>query len=122
MLILLRSIAFNAAFYLNTVFWLIVAVPTFFMPYRGIVRVAQAWGRTSLVLVRVIAGIDVEWRGREKIPPGPLLVAAKHQSAWEAFALLTLFDNPTFIVKRELEWIPLFGWLMIKGRMVPVDR
>ena len=59
---------------------------------------------------------------RDKIPHGPLLVAAKHQSAWETFALLPLFDNPLFIVKRELQWIPIFGWLMIKGRMVPVDR
>ena len=64
----------------------------------------------------------VEVRGREKIPKGPIIVASKHQSAWETFALLPLFDNPLFIVKRELLWIPIFGWLMIKGRMVPVDR
>src|SRR4029077_5868816 len=44
-----------------------------------------------------------------------------HQSAWETFALLPLFDNPLFIVKRELEWIPIFGWLMIRASMVPVD-
>lgn len=122
MLTVIRSLAFNIAFYLNTAMWLIIALPTFLMPYRGIIWVAKSWGRTNLVLLRVIAGIDVEWRGLEKIPQGPLLVAAKHQSAWETFALLTLFDDPLFIVKRELTWIPLFGWLMIKGRMVPVDR
>ncbi len=120
-MILLRSIAFNVLFYLNTAIWLIIALPTFFMPYRAIVAVAKAWGRSNLVLLRV-AGIDFEVRGREKIPPGPLIVAAKHQSAWETFALLPLFDNPLYIVKRELQWIPIFGWLMVKGRMVPVDR
>jgi 1-acyl-sn-glycerol-3-phosphate acyltransferase len=119
--ILLRSIAFNVLFYLNTAIWLIIALPTFFMPYRAIVAVAKAWGRSNLVLLRV-AGIDFEVRGREKIPSGPLIVAAKHQSAWETFALLPLFDNPLYIVKRELQWIPIFGWLMVKGRMVPVDR
>jgi len=119
---LVRSIAFNVLFYLNTAMWLIIALPTFFMPYRAIVAIAKAWGRTNLVLLRAVAGIDVEIRGREKIPRGPLIVAAKHQSAWETFALLPLFDNPLFIVKRELQWIPIFGWLMIKGRMVPVDR
>jgi 1-acyl-sn-glycerol-3-phosphate acyltransferase len=119
--ILLRSIAFNVLFYLNTAIWLIIALPTFFMPYRAILVVAKAWGRSNLVLLRV-AGIDYEVRGREKIPQGPLIVAAKHQSAWETFALLPLFDNPLFIVKRELQWIPIFGWLMVKGRMVPVDR
>ncbi len=76
-LILLRSILFNIAFYSNTVFWLIVALPTFFMPYRAIIRVAQMWGRTNLVLLRVIAGIGVESAGREKIPAGPLIVAGQ---------------------------------------------
>jgi 1-acyl-sn-glycerol-3-phosphate acyltransferase len=120
--ILVRSIVFNVLFYLNTLFWLIIALPTFFMPYWAIVEIAKTWGRVNLVLLRVVAGIDYEVRGREKIPQGAVIVAAKHQSAWETFALLPLFDNPLFIVKRELEWIPIFGWLMIKGRMVPVDR
>ena len=122
MLILVRSIAFNLLFYLNTLIYLVIALPTFFMPYRAIIAVARAWGRANLVLLRVVAGIDVEVRGREKIPKGAIIVASKHQSAWETFALLPLFDNPVFIVKRELLWLPLFGWLMIKGRMVPVDR
>ena len=121
MFMIVRSIAFNVLFYLNTLVYLIVALPTFFLPYRAIVRVAQSWGRTNLVLLRV-AGVKYEVRGREKIPKGPLLIASKHQSAWETFALLTLFDDPLFILKRELQWIPIFGWLTIKGRMVPVDR
>ena len=122
MLILVRSIAFNVLFYLNTLVYLVVALPTFFMPYRAIIAVAKSWGRVNLVLLRVVTGIDCEVRGREKIPKGPIIVAAKHQSAWETFALLSLFDNPVFIVKRELQWLPIFGWLMIKVRMVPVDR
>jgi 1-acyl-sn-glycerol-3-phosphate acyltransferase len=121
-LILVRSIAFNVLFYLNTLVYLVVALPTFFMPYRAIIAVAKSWSRVNLVLLRVVAGIDCEVRGREKIPKGAIIVAAKHQSAWETFALLPLFDNPVFIVKRELQWLPIFGWLMIKGRMVPVDR
>ena len=118
---LVRSVIFNALFYLNTLFWLGVGLPTFFLPYIATIRVAQAWGRVNLVLIRV-AGIKFELRGAEKIPAGALIVASKHQSAWETFALLTLFDNPLFILKRELEWIPIFGWLLIKGRMVPVNR
>ena len=122
MLILARSIAFNLLFYLNTLLYLMVALPTFFMPYRAIIAVARSWGRTNLVLLRVVAGIDFEVRGRGKIPPGAIIVASKHQSAWETFALLPLFESPVFILKRELQWIPIFGWLTIKGRMVPVDR
>ncbi|HTT47332.1 MAG TPA: lysophospholipid acyltransferase family protein [Pseudolabrys sp.] len=121
-MILVRSLLFNALFYLNTALWLTIALPTFLLPYRGIIAVAKTWGRCNLVLLRLVAGIDYEIRGREKMPRGPIIAAAKHQSAWETFALLWLFDDPTFIIKRELQWIPIFGWLTIKGRMVPVDR
>jgi 1-acyl-sn-glycerol-3-phosphate acyltransferase len=64
----------------------------------------------------------VEYRGLEKIPDGPLIVASKHQSMWETFALLQFFDQPLFIFKRELKWIPLFGWYLIKANMIGVDR
>jgi len=120
--IIVRSLVFNALFYVNTALWLIAALPTFFMPYRAIIEVAKAWGRFNRALTRMVAGIDYEIRGAEKIPRGPVIVAAKHQSAWETFALLSLFDNPTFIIKRELQWVPIFGWFTIKGRMVPVQR
>ncbi len=122
MLNLLRSIAFNVLFYVNTVVWLIAALPTFLMPSQAILEVAKAWGRVNLLLLRVVAGITYEIRGREKLPRGPLIIAAKHQSAWEIFALLPLFRSPTFIMKRELQWVPIFGWFTIKGRMVPVNR
>jgi 1-acyl-sn-glycerol-3-phosphate acyltransferase len=120
--ILIRSIVFNVLFYLNVVVHVLGGLPTFFMPYWGAVELAKSWGRTNLWLLRVICGLGVEYRGLEKIPKGPLIVASKHQSAWETFALLPLFANPTFILKRELQWIPLFGWLTRKGRMIPVDR
>jgi 1-acyl-sn-glycerol-3-phosphate acyltransferase len=120
--ILLRSILFNIAFYINLVIWLIIALPTFFMPYYAIVGVAKAWGRCNLFLLRVICGLKAEFRGVEKIPRGGALIAAKHQSTWETFSLLWMFEDPTFILKRELQWIPLFGWFTIKGRMIPVDR
>ena len=83
---------------------------------------AELWGRVSVWLLRVVCGTKVEFRGLENLPKGALIVAAKHQSTWETFALLKLFDDFTFIVKRELMWIPIFGWCMWKGGMVPVDR
>ena len=122
MLILLRSILFNILFYLNLFLYLIAAIPTFFFSHHAVVAMAQAWGRTNLWLLRVVCGIDVEWIGLEKIPSGPLIVAAKHQSSWETFGLFTLFADPTFIVKRELMWIPWFGWYLWKARMISVDR
>jgi 1-acyl-sn-glycerol-3-phosphate acyltransferase len=51
-----------------------------------------------------------------------LLIASKHQSLWETFALVPLFADPTFILKRELMWLPFFGWYAWKAQMIPVDR
>jgi 1-acyl-sn-glycerol-3-phosphate acyltransferase len=120
--ITLRSILFNLLFYLNLVALLIAAIPTLVMPRHAILGVARLWGRTSLWLLRVICRIRVDWRGLEKIPPGGILIAAKHQSTWETFALLTLFPDPTYVIKRELMWIPFFGWYTKCGGMIPVDR
>lgn len=121
-MLIVRSVIYNILFYLNLLIYLVAAIPTFWMPYRCIVDVAKSWGRTSTWLLRVVCGTHVEIRGREKIPWGPLLVASKHQSTWETFALIALFADPTFILKRELLWLPLFGWFARKGRMIPVDR
>jgi 1-acyl-sn-glycerol-3-phosphate acyltransferase len=122
MALVLRSVVFNVLFYLNTLIFLIIGLPTLVMPYQAIVEVAKTWGRVNLFLLRVVAGVKFELRGRDKIPPGALIVASKHQSAWETFALMHLFKSPAFVMKRELLWIPVFGWLMLKGRMVGVDR
>lgn len=117
-----RSHLFNVLFYVNLAIWLLAATITLVMPRRAIIRVAQAWGRFNLVLLRVIVGTRVEFRGRDRIPPGPLLIASKHQSFLETFTILFCVDDPAFILKRELEFIPFFGWLARKARMIPVRR
>jgi 1-acyl-sn-glycerol-3-phosphate acyltransferase len=120
--VIARSILFNILFYLNLGILLIAAIPTLLMPPQAIIEMAKLWGRTSLWLLRVVCGTRYEFRGLDRIPSGPLIVAAKHQSTWETFALLSLFKHPLFIIKRELTWIPLFGWFTIKGKMIAVDR
>lgn len=121
-MVIARSILFNILFYLNLGILLIAAIPTLLMPPQAIIEMAKLWGRTSLWLLRVVCGTRYEFRGLDRIPSGPLIVAAKHQSTWETFALLSLFKHPIFIIKRELTWIPLFGWFTIKGKMIAVDR
>src|SRR5580693_2966127 len=120
--IFLRSLIYNVLFYVLLVLWMLVAVPTFLLPRRIFMRVAKAWARSNIWLMSLICNIKVEYRGLEKIPKGPLIVASKHQSMWETFALLQFFDQPLYILKRELKWIPLFGWYLIKSNMIGVNR
>jgi len=101
---------------------MVVALPTLGLPPVFMLGVLRGYARSSLWLLRVICGLTVEWRGREKIPKGACIVACKHQSAWETFALFMLLEDPTYVLKRELMWLPLFGWLATKAGMIPIDR
>jgi len=121
-LIFVRSLVFNILFYAAFVFYALLALPTFLMPRAAVLRVANWWGKTSLFLMRVICNIKVEFRGTEKIPKGPLIVASKHQSMWETISLFQFFEAPFFVVKRQLNFIPLFGLYLIKTGMVAIDR
>jgi 1-acyl-sn-glycerol-3-phosphate acyltransferase len=117
-----RSLLFNALFYVNLIARMVVALPTIALPRAFMLGVLRGYARSSLWLLRVVCGVTVEWRGREKLPQGAYIVACKHQSLWETFALFGLLPDPTFVLKRELMWIPLFGWLATKARMIPIDR
>jgi 1-acyl-sn-glycerol-3-phosphate acyltransferase len=120
--IFIRSLIFNILFYLAFLFWAIVALPTLVLPRAALLRVASWWAKTNILLMRIVCGIKVEFRGVEKIPKGPLLVASKHQSMWETISLLHFFDAPFFVLKRELKRIPIFGLFLIKANMIAIDR
>jgi 1-acyl-sn-glycerol-3-phosphate acyltransferase len=121
--IVARSLLFSALFYINITVRMIVALPTILLPYRFLHGVLRRYASSTLWFLRVACGTTVEWRGREKLPTaGPYIVACKHQSLWETFALFMVLPDPTYVLKRELMWLPLFGWLATKARMIPIDR
>jgi len=120
--ILLRSLLFNLLFYANLIVHMIVALPTLALPYPALRGFIRSYARTSLWLLRVVCGTKVSWRGTDRIPQGACIVACKHQSAWETFALYAVLKDPIYVLKRELMWIPLFGWYMRKAGLIPIDR
>jgi 1-acyl-sn-glycerol-3-phosphate acyltransferase len=121
--IVVRSLVFSALFYINITVRMIAALPAILLPYRFLHGVLRHYASSTLWFLRVVCGTTVEWRGREKLPAdGPYIVACKHQSLWETFALFTVLPDPTYVLKRELIWLPLFGWLATKARMIPIDR
>ncbi|TGD99041.1 lysophospholipid acyltransferase family protein [Methylobacterium nonmethylotrophicum] len=116
-----RSLLFTVAFYLVTAVMMIGGLPAL-ATRRGVLWLAQTWARVVLRLLHGIVGLKVEFRGLEHRPAGAVLVAAKHQSALETLALVTVLDDFTYILKRELMWLPLFGWYLARGEMVAIDR
>ncbi|WP_127521017.1 1-acyl-sn-glycerol-3-phosphate acyltransferase [Mesorhizobium sp. Z1-4] len=119
----IRSLAFNAAFYLNLIVQMILWTPFYFLAPRHLAWfVPKFWSRTELWLMKVLAGTHSEITGQENLPEGSYILAPKHQSFWDTIAFLSDIRDPLYILKRELRWIPFFGWYVMKMRMIPVDR
>jgi 1-acyl-sn-glycerol-3-phosphate acyltransferase len=120
--IVLRSAVFNLIFYLNLIVFMVLGLPLFVLPRRYSMAALKLWARSSLWLLKIICGTDYEVRGLQHIPEGAVLIAGKHQSFWETFAVLPLLADPCMVLKRELTLIPLFGWFALKFRMIAVAR
>lgn len=120
--LVIRSALFNAAFYINIIVLMILLSPVLLMPRLATQWLARLWGRTSLWLLRVICGVTLEFRGLENLPQGPALIAPKHQSFLETFALLLHVRDFSYVLKRELMWIPMFGWLLWSAAQVAINR
>ncbi len=121
-MIWLRSLLFHLAFYLWTAALSLPGLPLLLAPPLWMMRFGTFWSRGTLFLLRCCVGLDHEIRGRENLPPGPVLIAMKHQSAWDTFAAPVMFPNPAMVIKRELGWIPIYGWYAVKAGMIPIDR
>jgi 1-acyl-sn-glycerol-3-phosphate acyltransferase len=98
---------------------LLLAFP---LPYRLRFRVGRLWTDLNLWMLRRVCGIDWIVRGREHIPAGPAIIMCKHQSAWETMALQQIFPPQVWLLKRELLWIPLFGWGLYLMDSIAIDR
>ncbi len=121
-MIWLRATIFQIAFYLWTALFAVAGLPLLLAPALSMMRFGTVWSAGTLWLLRLCVGLDHELRGTELMPPGPVLIAMKHQSAWETFAVPVIFRHPAMVMKRELGWIPFYGWYARKSGMIPVDR
>lgn len=119
---MIRAIAYSFTFYLVSALFLVLGSWLLLGPRRWAMAGLRAHGRTCVWLLEKIAGTRLEVRGHENLPRGAVLVASKHQSAWDTFALVPLLMDPAIIMKRELMWIPFYGWFSAKFRMIFVRR
>lgn len=122
-MLVIRSAAFNVAFYANLIVQMFVWTPFYFLAPRSKAWfVPKFWASSSLWLQEKIAGTKSEISGIENLPQGSYILAPKHQSFWDTIAFLPYIPDALYILKRELMWIPFFGWYIAKMRMIPVNR
>lgn len=120
-MIVIRSLLYVALFYLWTALVAVVCTPILLGPSSWTLAMFHLWGR-GVVRLLVVCGVRVEVRGREHIPTGPALVAPKHQCMLDVFAQFTWLPASVFVMKKELNWIPWFGWYAAKVGTIDIDR
>jgi len=119
---MIRSLAFNVVGFTWTAFMMVVSLPVLAMPRPWILAPGRVWVRGLMWLLRILVGLDYTVRGRDNLPKGPFIVAAKHQSAWDTLVFPLIFADPAYVLKRELTWVPPFGWYLLRQGAVPIDR
>jgi 1-acyl-sn-glycerol-3-phosphate acyltransferase len=118
----LRSALFNVIFFAVSLVLTLAATPTRLMNPDAVLPFAMLWARTLVAAARIICGIRLHVTGLEHIPPGAVLIASRHQSAFDTFVWLTLLPRCCYVLKHELMRIPLFGPLIRATGMIAVDR
>jgi len=123
MLLLLRSLLFNIAFFGFTALLAVGAIPLLAAPRSWLRRMMRFWAQGVVALLRVICGVRLVVEGREHLPPsGPALIASRHESAFDTIIWFTLVPDVTYVLKKELLRIPVYGWHARGAGMISVDR
>lgn len=118
-----RSLIFLILMALATVIWAPISMLFAFLPYNQRYYVTSRWNVFMIWSAKVICGIRYQTKGFENFPDGPAILLSKHQSAWETIFLLMATPRPlVFVFKKEITYIPFFGWAISMLRMIPIDR
>jgi 1-acyl-sn-glycerol-3-phosphate acyltransferase len=120
--VVLRSALFWLALILITPPYALIALASAPLPRLLRYRVISGWSRLVLWCLRALCGVDWRVEGSEHLPAAPAVILAKHQSAWETLAFQQIFPPQVHVLKRELLWIPFFGWGLALMSPIPIDR
>ena len=116
-----RSLLYLTGQVLSAVVICVLALVFFFsVPLRS--RILLQWARFNIWTLKVLCGTRYRVKGAENIPEGPSVIISNHQSAWETLCFQNIFPLQSYLIKRELLWIPFFGWGLALNRPVPIDR
>jgi len=118
----IRSLIFTVFFLTWTGVILVGFSSLFLFPRPYMQRAVRLWGQVTRTAMKWIVGTDFEIRGRENILPVPAIYASKHQSAWDTTIFHLVFDDPAYVLKKELMSIPFWGLIARKCGAIIVDR
>ncbi len=118
----LRSIAFNGAFYGWTLLCSLLFLPILILPRVFVLRATKIWTFGVFWICEHILKLHIKIIGKKKLSITPVILAIKHQSAWETISFHYFLPDPSIVLKQELLRIPFFGWYLKKLGMIPLSR
>lgn len=119
---LLRSALFNLVMWLSVLIYAPLSLLTAPLPHAARYRFITQWPRFHLWLLKRLCGVDHTVDGLAHLPSSPAVILANHQSTWETLAFTQIFPPHTWVLKRELIWLPLFGWALALLKPIAIDR
>jgi 1-acyl-sn-glycerol-3-phosphate acyltransferase len=119
----LRSLLFVSLMTVTAILWSFICFLAAPLPYNKRYFITSRWNVFNIWAAKVICGIRYQIKGFENLPDAPVILLSKHQSAWETIFLLCSMGRPlVYVFKKELMWVPFFGWALGLMRMIPIDR
>lgn len=121
-ILLLRAVLFWCCFIITTTVFGLAIIFLFFISADNRLRIARLWSRSNNICLKLCCGIDYRIRGKENLEHGTAIILAKHQSTWETMALHSELPLVRWVFKRELMWLPIFGWALSLTDPIAINR
>ncbi|MGD8514705.1 MAG: lysophospholipid acyltransferase family protein [Granulosicoccaceae bacterium] len=121
-MLFLRATLFSAGMIVSTIIFALLCPLTIVFPFTVRYRFISQWRHFNLWLAKTVCHIDYEIAGIENLPDEPSIVFCKHQSAWETLAIARFLPPHVWVLKRELLWVPFFGWGLAMLKPIAIDR
>ena len=118
----LRATLFLAFMWLSIPFATAIFLIAFPLHYKYRSKIISYWSKFCLSVLTFFCDLKFEISGLENIPEKPCIIFCKHQSTWETMALQLYFTPQVWILKRELLWMPFFGWTLATMKSIAIDR
>jgi 1-acyl-sn-glycerol-3-phosphate acyltransferase len=119
---LIRSLLFTTFLFVTVPIYCVPVLVSGVLPYEARFAIVRHWGRLVMHMLGALCGLRYTVEGYENLPAQPCVVLIKHQSAWETIAELSILPQQTWVLKRELIWVPFLGWALAVMRPIAIDR
>lgn len=118
----LRALIFSIGMVVSTIVIGFALPISAVFPFRVSTKIARMYAWFIVHSLKILCGVDYRVRGQENIPEGAAILFSKHQSTWETYALQLIFPPQVWVFKRELLWVPFFGWGLAALKSISIDR